>query len=160
MTFEMSVDADRLALTQTLHAMIVDYWHDVDMNWGRDAADYFVPDGQWEGGERVVGSNREEIRDFYTRRERQGLRVTFHSVGNFRATFDGGPDRALCQWVMVLWGGDGVPVLPTAPPILIDYVTERWVLTEDGWRIEHRGSHPLFRGGQVLKLAPREESEG
>lgn len=158
MAFEMNVDAERLALTQTLHAMLVDYWHDVDTNWGRNAPEYFLPNGRWDGSNGLLGANREEIRDFYTRRERQGGRVTFHSVGNFRADFDGAPDRAVCNWVMVLWGGDGVPVLPTAPPVLIDYMTEKWVLTEDGWRIEHRASNPLFRGGQVLKLPPREAS--
>lgn len=153
-----TIDPDRLALTETLQALTIDYWHDVDMNWGRIAPEYFLPDGWWDGDDFTLGANREEIRDFYTRRERQGGRVTFHSVQNFRAFFDGDPDRAVCHWVMVLWGGDGVPVLPTAPPNLVDYITERWVLTSDGWRIEHRGSHPLFRGGQLLKLEPTENS--
>jgi hypothetical protein len=159
MTIEMNVDADRLALTQTLQAMIIDYWHDVDMNWGRNAADYFLPDGRWEGDDFCLGTNREEIRDFYRRRERQGGRVTFHAVENFRAFYDGAPDRARCEWVMVLWGGDGVPVLPTAPPNLIDFVTERWVLTDEGWRIAYRGSNPLLRGGQLLQLRPVDEDE-
>ena len=94
---EMNIDADRLALTQTLQAMIIDYWHDVDMNWGRNAADYFLPDARWEGDDFCLGSNREEIRDFYTRRERQGGRVTFHAVENFRAFFDGAPVCGLAR---------------------------------------------------------------
>jgi len=29
----MKIDSDRLALTQELHALVIDYWHDVDTNW-------------------------------------------------------------------------------------------------------------------------------
>lgn len=35
----MRIDKDRLELTRVLHALLVDYWHDVDTNWGRNAHD-------------------------------------------------------------------------------------------------------------------------
>ncbi|WP_162942302.1 nuclear transport factor 2 family protein [Desertimonas flava] len=149
----MNIDADRLALTQQLHALLVDYWHDVDTNWGRLAPDYFTPDGLWVG-ENSTFEGREGVRAFYQWREKRGNRVVFHSVQNLRAIFDGGPDKALCQWVMVLHGGDGTPPIATNPPILIDYMTERWVLTDEGWKINHRSSNVLFKGGALL---PRPE---
>lgn len=30
---------DRARATQELHTLLIDYWHDVDTNWGRNAAD-------------------------------------------------------------------------------------------------------------------------
>ena len=38
----MKIAQDRIALTQQLHALCVDYWHDVDTNWGRNAPDYYT----------------------------------------------------------------------------------------------------------------------
>ena len=35
---------DRLRLTQELHALLIDYWHDVDTNWGRNAPEYYTQD--------------------------------------------------------------------------------------------------------------------
>lgn len=145
----MNIDSDRLALTQQLQALEIDYWHDVDTNWGRNAPELFMEDGNWVGLSSTF-EGREGVRAFYTWREEHGGRVVFHSVQNFRAVFDGSPDRALAHWVMVLWGGDGVPILPTNPPILIDQITEHWVLTDDGWKIANRSSNVLFQGGQML----------
>src|SRR5688572_30818229 len=133
----MIIDADRLALTQQLQALLVDYWYDVDTNWGRNAPEYFAPDGIWVG-ERQMFEGREGVRGFYSWREQRGGRVVFHAVQNVRADFDGATDRAVCEWVLVLYGGDGTPPIETAPPILIDYITERWALTDEGWQIKHR----------------------
>ena len=32
-----SYDPDRLKATQDLYALLIDHWHDVDTNWGRNA---------------------------------------------------------------------------------------------------------------------------
>ena len=45
----MKISSERLALTQELYALTIDYWHDVDTNWGRDAPGYFAPDGIFIG---------------------------------------------------------------------------------------------------------------
>jgi hypothetical protein len=141
---------DRLELSRHLHALTVDYWYDVDRNWGRTAPALFTEDGVWEAPDATF-SGRDGLRAFYTAREARGGRVVLHAVINFRADFDGSPDRAVATWAMVLWGGDGVPVLPPRPPVVIDYVTEQWVRTAEGWRIRHRKSDALFRGGEVLE---------
>ena len=41
----MKISPERIALTQQLYGLVVDYWHDVDTNWGRNAPNYFAPDG-------------------------------------------------------------------------------------------------------------------
>ena len=44
----MKISSERLALTQVLHALAIDYWHDVDTNWGRNAPNYYAEDGVFE----------------------------------------------------------------------------------------------------------------
>lgn len=45
----MRIDENRLELTRVLYCLLIDYWHDVDTNWGRNAPDYYTPDGQFVG---------------------------------------------------------------------------------------------------------------
>ena len=60
----MRIAPDRLALTQELHALLIDYWHDVDTHWGRSAPDYYTEDGVFEGPAASY-AGREKIRAFY-----------------------------------------------------------------------------------------------
>jgi hypothetical protein len=142
----MRIDKDRLALTHELHALVIDYWHDVDTNWGRNAPDYYTDDGVFVGSAASY-HGREKIRAFYKWREDRGARTVVHSVANFQAFFDGGPDRALCHWVLMLYGADGKPVLPTHPPIQIAYMTDRLVRTDAGWKVTWRKFDSWFEGG-------------
>jgi hypothetical protein len=142
----MRIGEDRLALTQELHALLVDYWHDVDTNWGRGAPDYYTPDGAFVGpAASYIG--REKIRAFYKWREDRGARTVVHSVQNFQADFDGGLDKAVCHWFMMLYAADGKPVLPTHPPIQIAYMTDRLVRTDEGWKVTYRKFDIWFEGG-------------
>src|SRR3546814_8529905 len=60
----MYISAERLALTCKLHALVVDYWNDVDTNWGRNAPNYYTPDGVFVGPAASY-EGREKIRAFY-----------------------------------------------------------------------------------------------
>jgi hypothetical protein len=142
----MRISQDRLALTEELHALLIDYWHDVDTNWGRKAPDYYTPDGSFVGpAASYLG--REKIRAFYKWREDRGDRTVVHSVQNFQANFDGGPDKAICHWFMMLYAADGKPVLPTHPPIQIAYMTDRLVKSAEGWQVTYRRFDIWFEGG-------------
>ena len=70
---------------------MIDYWHDVDTNWGRNAPDYYTEDGVFRVRRRLTG--REKIRAFYKWREDRGARTVVHSVHNFQAWLEG-PDKA------------------------------------------------------------------
>lgn len=142
----MRIDEKRLELTRELHALVVDYWHDVDTNWGRTAPDYYTEDGRFVGPAASY-EGREKIRAFYAWREKRGARTVVHSVQNFKAFFDGGPDKATCHWFMMLYAADGVPVLPTHPPIQIAYMTDHLVKTADGWKVTFRKFDIWFEGG-------------
>ena len=141
----MKIADDRIALTHQLHALVVDYWHDVDTNWGRNAPDYYTEDGIFIGSSSSY-KGREKIRAFYKWREDRGARTVVHSVHNFQAFFEG-PDKALAHWFLMLYAADGKPVLPTNPPIQIALVTDAMVKRADGWKVASRKFENWFAGG-------------
>ena len=143
----MKFPPERLALTHELQALVIDYWHDVDTNWGRNAPDYYTEDGVFQGPAASY-AGREKIRAFYKWREDRGARTVVHAVHNFQARFDDAPDKAICYWFLMLYAADGKPVLPTHPPIQIAYMTDRCVRDrEGGWLLAHRKFENWFEGG-------------
>jgi hypothetical protein len=142
----MNISSERLALTQLLHALVIDYWHDVDSNWGRNAPAYYTVNGVFEGTQNsYVG--REKIRQFYKWREDRGARTVVHAVHNFQCLPEG-PDKATCHWFLMLYAADGKPVLPTHPPIQIAYMTDHLVQDPaEGWQLTYRKFEPWFEGG-------------
>jgi hypothetical protein len=137
---------ERLRVHRELEMMLIDYWHDVDTNWGRNAGQYFTEDGVFEST-RASYHGRRKIEQFYQFRVDRGPRVAVHSVSNFRVELDG-PNRATCNWFLTLYANDGKPILPTAPPIQIAYMTDICVKGEDGrWRYKHRKFETWFEGG-------------
>lgn len=140
----MDVD-ERLRITAELQAMLADFWHEVDTNWGRRAADYFTEDGVFEASARSY-KGRATIDRFYRFRQDRGPRVAAHTVANFRAV-PIGPGEAVCTWYLLLYAADGEPVLPATPPIQIARATDHCVLGEDGrWRYRHRKFETWFKG--------------
>ena len=70
----MNITPERLALTHLLHALTIDYRHDVDTNWGRNAPSYYTEDGVFEGTQNAyVG--RDKIRQFTN-----GARTAAHAL--------------------------------------------------------------------------------
>jgi len=137
---------ERLLATQELQALLMEYWHDVDTNWGRNAPEYYTEDGIFEGPEASY-QGREKIRQFYEWRVKRGKRLAVHAVSNFRVAFES-DTRAISTWYMLLYAADGVPVLPTHPPIQIALVTDICVRDAAGeWRYAHRKFEAWFQGG-------------
>jgi hypothetical protein len=137
---------ERLLATQELSSLLHEYWNDVDTNWGRTAPGYYTEDGIFEGPEATY-QGREKIRAFYEWRVKRGARLAVHAVTNFRATFQN-ENQATCTWYMHLYAADGVPVLPTHPPIQIALVTDKMVRDASGnWLCAHRKFEAWFQGG-------------
>ncbi len=137
---------ERLLATQELSALLAEYWHDVDTNWGRIAPDYYTEDAQFIGPEQsYVG--KAKIREFYEWREKRGARTAVHAVNNFRVQFEG-DDRATCTWYLLLYVADGKPILPTHPPATISLVTDKVQRGPDGrWLCSYRRFETWFQGG-------------
>jgi hypothetical protein len=142
----MKISSDRIILTQELYALVVDYWHDVDTNWGRQAPEYYTEDGEFIGPAASY-KGREKIRAFYKWREDRGARTVIHAVANFQVIPESS-NRVTCHWFLMLYAADGKPVLPTHPPIQIAYMTDKMVRDgENGWLVESRRFENWFEGG-------------
>lgn len=130
-----------------IEAQLHDYWHDVDRNWGRNAATYYTENAVF-GGEAATYTGRAEIAAFYQHRIDRGLaRVAVHAVNNLRTRFEG-RQRAQSTWYLLSYAADGEPVLPTHPPIVIGLVSDRYERQPDGrWLCAHRNFDMLFAGG-------------
>ena len=147
MNTEMFSSDQALLERMKIEADLYDYWHDVDTNWGRNAASWYTPDAIF-GGDLATYTGREEIQGFYQYRIDRGInRVAVHAVNNFRVTFTSKTD-AEATWYLLAYAADGEPVLPTHPPINITLVTDRFERQDDGrWLCAHRNFDVLFAGG-------------
>jgi SnoaL-like domain len=136
--------ADDLATTVACQALAVDYWYDVDFNWGRTAHEFYTETGVFKTTEHEF-KGREAVRAFYGWREGRGDRVARHVINNVRVKPEG-RDRAHVSYIMSLFAADGKPVLPSEPAIMVADVTEVCVREADGrWRNEARTIRPIFR---------------
>lgn len=143
---------DRAIATAELEMGLADFWHDVDTNWGRQAGDYYAPEGVYASGKLLL-EGREAIQGFYSWREGRGARVAVHGFTNFRAEFDdaGG---ATATWYMLLWGADGEAPQESSVPTRISRATEtfRWDEKAGRWLCTRRELENLFKGGQQLNF--------
>jgi hypothetical protein len=136
----------RAALAQELQALLADYWHDVDTNWGRNAGSYYTEDAEFIG-EAATYAGRAKIQEFYAWRVSQGARLAVHAVNNFRVE-SAAAGLAKATWYLLLYAANGEPVLPTHPPITISLVTDDYVSGPDGnWLCKRRLFRTLFQGG-------------
>lgn len=134
--------------------LVLDYWRDVDTNWGSGAHLLFTEDGVFES-ERMRLAGRAEIKAFYDWRRGRGERVARHLVANPRVHMTGA-DRATIGYIMTIYAMDGVPVLPVSAPNLICDVTETMVWEDQRWWIAHKHFNTLFKGEVAATVMPPE----
>lgn len=140
-------------LLQALTTLEVDYWHEVDHNWGRNAHEFYVDDGEFAIGTKAM-RGKEAIAGFYRWREARGERTARHLVSNFRLS-SAKSDRAVFECIMCLYAADGRPVLPSRPAIMIADVVNECELGQDGrWRFVSRRLVPVFEGGEPATIPP------
>jgi hypothetical protein len=144
---------ERAIATAELEMGLADFWHDVDTNWGRHAADYYAAEAVYKSGKLNL-EGREEIQKFYSWRKDRGARVAVHAYSNFRAEFDdaGG---ATAHWYMLLWAADGEAPRESEAPTRISRATETFRYDEDAgrWLCTRRELVNLFRGGNQLNFS-------
>jgi hypothetical protein len=137
--------ADRDIL-QALTTLEVNYWYEVDHNWGRNARAFYTPQGVFAIGNKTM-AGPDAIADFYRWRESRGERVARHVVTNLRLGASQGA-RAKLECIMLLYAADGRPVLPSLPAIMIADVVSDCERDDDGkWRFVSHRLMPIFEGG-------------
>jgi len=139
-----------LALRQQLEALAVDYWHEVDLQDGSGAPAYYTEDAVFGTSVREY-RGRPAIEAFYRGRLGRSPRLSLHLMQNFRIQPETA-DRVHCQYLLTLYAGDGVPVLPSRPPVMISSVEETVLRQPDGrWLYQLRRVHPLFSDGSTTR---------
>lgn len=145
---------DKSSILQRLTELEVEYWYDVDFNWGRTAHTHYAADGWF-----AIGDTRMDgpaaVAEFYKWREGRGVRTARHVVTNFRLDGVDG-DRATLRCILLLYAADGSPVLPSLPAIMIADIVAECVRGADG-RFLYR-SHdliPVFTGGAPATIPPK-----
>ena len=142
------MEKSRTAVLQALTELEVDYWYDVDHNWGRTASTMYAPDGVFAIGDKVM-TGADEIAAFYRWRQDRGDRTARHVVTNFRLNERSG-NRATFQCIMLLYAADGKPVLESRPAIMLADVINECERDETGrWRFVSHILRPIFMGGEA-----------
>lgn len=140
-----------LALLQALTALEVEYWHEVDHNWGRNARDFYVENGIFAVGDKTF-AGAAAVADFYRWREGRGDRAARHVVSNFRIA-SAAAGRTKFDCILCLYAADGRPVLPSRPPIMIADIHNECVADDDGrWRYLSHRLVPIFTGGEPATI--------
>jgi hypothetical protein len=152
-------DEKTLELNAELALQLANYWHEIDFNGGRNASDYYVEDAVFHG-QFASYNGRAKIQQFYDWRVAQGPRLSVHSFTNFRAWFTG-TDSAEATNFLFLYAANGVPTLPTHPPITISLATDKYRRSPDGrWLCEYRRFQHLFEGDTPVTNPNLDDEEG
>jgi hypothetical protein len=126
---------DEVQLWHALYRLEARYWHEVDSNCGRNAHEFYVPDGLM-----VVGHNhfegREKIREYYAWRQCQvttGIcsQTTRHLISNlFIESCDGWCVKVM--GIVSFYGASGRPPAPQSkPPILVADLINECILDDE-----------------------------
>lgn len=142
-----------LLLLQELSSLEVEYWYEVDHNWGRSAHTYYVPGGEFTIGEKTM-EGPDAVHAFYKWREDRGDRAARHIVTNFRlVSYDG--EQAKFGCILSLHAADGRPPLPSEAPIMIADIHSDCVRSNDGcWRFRSHRLVPIFTGSTPTTIPP------
>jgi SnoaL-like protein len=151
---------DEPRLWHALYRLEARYWHEVDFNGGRNAHEFFLPDGLMEvGHNRFHG--REKIQEFYAWRQRQAataissVKTTRHLIHNLYV--ESGDDRAAKVLGIISFYGAIVrpPAPQSKPPMLIaDLISECVHDGENGWLFKSHRLEPVFMSHEApLSLA-------
>jgi len=139
------IDDTLLRLNAELALQLTQYWHEIDSNMGRNASQYYTEDAVFHG-QFASYHGRDKIQQFYDWRLAQGPRLAVHCFTNFRAWFTGDATAEATNYLF-LYAANGVPVLPTHPPITISLATDKYIRAADGrWLCTYRRFQHLFEG--------------
>lgn len=137
---------EALRIRHEVEAALVDYWHDVDKEWGVTAHEFYTADGVFQNSVGRARVGHAAIREFYSSRQGRGPRIARHVIANLRVKATDS-NNAVADWILLLYASDGEPVLPSEPAILVGDVRDLYTRQPDGrWLIRSRTISALFKG--------------
>ncbi len=146
-------ESDPFRIRQEVQDRLIDYWWDVDSNDARGALDFYTDDCIYQMCEHRMQGHA-AVRQYYDYRASRGPRLVRHVLTNLRTHLEA-PGRASVIGILTVHAADGVPVLPTAPPILVADNQAVFVREADGaWRMAENRITALFRGGVPVLVPP------
>lgn len=136
-------------LWYALQRLETNYWWEVDLNGGRNAYAFYVPDGLFAVGDnRFVGHDK--LRAFYAWRARRGPTTTRHVISNLQASASNDGHARLLAALSVYRANGHPPVAGTYPPCLIADVSAECDRGDDGmWRYRSHVVRPIFVGSDI-----------
>jgi hypothetical protein len=138
---------------QKLVKLEIDYWYEVDHNWGRCASPYYLPDGKFIIGDKTL-AGVDAVANFYKWREGRGDRAARHVVTNFRLS-EHGELRARFECILILYAADGRPPLPSNAPVMVADITSECERQPNGqWLYRSHALMPIFTGATPATLPP------
>jgi hypothetical protein len=147
----MALDSDTvdLALWYALNRLETNHWWDVDCNRGCRAHEFYVPDGLFAVGDNQF-HGQQNIRAFYTWRQRRGLLTTRHLIHNLQVAPSDEGRASLIAMLSIYRANGRPPIRGTKPPCLIADIKADCVRDEDGvWRYQFHSVVPIFVGSDI-----------
>jgi hypothetical protein len=140
-------------IRETVKDRLIEYWWDVDRDGAGRALEFYTEDCVY-----LMCDHRMEghaaVKAYYDYRDARGPRLVRHVLTNLRARVKA-PDCATLDAVLSVYAADGVPVLPSTPPIMIADNSCELVRGADGvWRFRVHRITALFRGGVEVLVPP------
>lgn len=143
-----------------LEQVLIDYWHEIDTNAGRNAADFYTPDCTARiGPMEIEGSDG--VARYYTDRAARAIdasgavRLGRHCFANLRIAFAG--EEAELRFTLVSYAGFGAPpILDGTMPVSVSCGTIACRRDEAGdWRFARYAVTPLMVSAETFaKRAP------
>jgi hypothetical protein len=138
-----------LVLWYALNRLEADYWWDVDCNGGRRAHEFYVAEGQFAVGDNHF-SGQQNIRAFYTWRQRRGSLTTRHLINNLQVAGSGARHASLTALLSLYRANGRPPIRTTKAPCLIADVKADCVHGDDEvWRYQFHSVLPIFVGSDI-----------
>lgn len=134
-------ELNRLLAERACERLIVEYTQRVDFGRAAEIADLFCADGEWQGTDLHL-TGREQIRDWFTKRQGVTRRVSRHVCTNIAVDVVS-EDEARSSCYMINYRHDrregdlSLPV-PAEVPKFIGELHDRFRREPEGWRFASR----------------------
>jgi SnoaL-like domain len=150
----LASDMPEVRLWHVLNFLETSFWREVDCNKGRQAHEFYTPDGLFAAGDNQF-LGRENIRAFYTWSQRLGLLTSRHLIHNLLVVSSDECRASHTAMLSLYLAKDRPPIRGTKSPNLIADIKADCVRGDDGvWRYQSHSALPIFVDGDApLALA-------